>query len=185
MAVALDCFAALGLPRKLSVDAPALERAYHDLSRKVHPDRFASKPAPVRNASLSATALLTRSYRTIRDPIARGLYWLELNGEKLAEDNKRVPPELAAMVFEVQEQLEELRESAALIPQVTQRRGEIQAQIDASIAALEANFLKWDEGKPEGRPMLTLELKGILSRIAYLRTLLRDVDRALEGVKAA
>ena len=33
--------------------------------------------------------------------------------------------------------------------------------------------------------MLTLELKTILSNIAYLRTLIRDVDRALENTKAA
>jgi hypothetical protein len=33
--------------------------------------------------------------------------------------------------------------------------------------------------------MLTLELKAILSSIAYLRTLIRDVDRALDNSKAA
>ena len=53
--------------------------------------------------------LLTRSYRTLRDPVARGLYWLEQNGEKLAENNKRVPPEVAELVFEVQEQLAEMQ----------------------------------------------------------------------------
>ena len=52
---------------------------------------------------MRATALLTRAYRTLRDPLSRGLYWLELHGEKLAENNQRVPPELAELVFEVQE----------------------------------------------------------------------------------
>jgi hypothetical protein len=105
----LDCFSALGIPRKLTIDTSALEAAYHDLGRKIHPDRFASSASNVRALSLAGTALLTRSYRTLRDPIARGLYWLELNGEKLAENNKQVPPELAEMVFEVQEQLADLR----------------------------------------------------------------------------
>ena len=93
LAAPLDCFAALGLPRKLTIDLDALERRYHELSRKIHPDRFASSEPKVRDASVRATATLTRSYRTLRDPVARGLYWLELNGEKLAENNKRVPPE--------------------------------------------------------------------------------------------
>ncbi len=101
----LDCFAALGFPRKLTIDTSALEAAYHDFGRKIHPDRFASSAANVRALSLSGTALLTRSYRTLRDPISRGLYWLDLIGEKLAENNKNVPPELAETVFEVQEQL--------------------------------------------------------------------------------
>src|ERR1700731_5452627 len=109
LAAPLDCFAALGLPRKLTIDLDALERRYHELSRKIHPDRFASKGPKVRDASLRATATLTRAYRTLRDPVSRGLYWLELNGHKLAENNKRVPSELAEMVFEVQEQLSELR----------------------------------------------------------------------------
>src|ERR1035441_10876529 len=109
LAAPLDCFAALGIPRKLVIDLGALERRYHELSRKIHPDRFASSAAPVRDASLRATATLTRSYRTLRDPVARGLYWLELNGEKLAESNKRVPPELAERSEEHTSELQSLR----------------------------------------------------------------------------
>jgi len=190
IAAPLDCFAALGIPRKLTIDLGALERRYHELSRKLHPDRFASSAAPVRDASLHATATLTRSYRTLRDPVARGLYWLELNGEKLAENNKRVPPELAELVFEVQEQLAEMRDAPAdsdaargLAAQVAQRRGQLQATMDASLAELERNFVTWDR-RPDEK-MLTFELKAILSSIAYLGTLIRDVDRALENSKAA
>ena len=189
LAAPLDCFAALGLPRKLTIDLDALERRYHELSRKIHPDRFASKGPKVRDASLRATATLTRSYRTLRDPVARGLYWLELNGEKLAENNKRVPPELAELVFEVQEQLAEMQLSsdpeAALerATEIAARRIELQFKMDEALAELERNFAKWDQ--PADQKMLTLELKTTLSNIAYLRTLIRDVDRALENSKAA
>jgi molecular chaperone HscB len=192
----LDCFAALGLPRKLSIDLAALERSYHELSRKIHPDRFASRDIGIRDASLRATALLTRSYRTLRDPAARGLYWLELTGEKLAENNKRVPVELAELVFDVQEQLAEMHDAPAdsdsargLAAQVVKRRGELQATMDETVAELERNFIRWDQSSPEIAPkdhkMLTMELKAILSKVAYLRTLIRDVDRALENSKAA
>jgi molecular chaperone HscB len=189
LAAPLDCFAALGLPRKLTIDLEALERRYHELSRKIHPDRFASKGPRVRDASLRATAMLTRSYRTLRDPVARGLYWLELNGEKLAENNKRVPPELAELVFEVQEQLAEMQLSsdpeAALerATEIAARRIELQFKMDEALAELDRNFAKWDQ--PADQKMLTLELKTTLSNIAYLRTLIRDVDRALENTKAA
>jgi molecular chaperone HscB len=189
LAPPLDCFAALGLPRKLTIDLDALERRYHELSRKIHPDRFASKGPKVRDASLRATATLTRSYRTLRDPVARGLYWLELNDEKLAENNKRVPPELAELVFEVQEQLAEMQLSsdpeAALerATEIAARRIELQFKMDERLAELDRNFAKWDQ--PADQKMLTLELKTTLSNIAYLRTLIRDVDRALENSKAA
>jgi molecular chaperone HscB len=192
LSATLDSFAALGLPRKLSIDLAALERSYHELSRKIHPDRFASRDVAIRDASLRATALLTRSYRTLRDPTQRGLYWLELNGEKLAENNKRVPADLAELVFEVQEQLAEMQEDPAnsgLSADVEKRRGELQATMDETVAELERNFIKWDQGStgiPEKeRAILTTEMKAILSKIAYLRTLIRDVDRALENSKAA
>jgi molecular chaperone HscB len=192
LSATLDSFAALGLPRKLSIDLAALERSYHELNRKIHPDRFASRDVAIRDASLRATALLTRSYRTLRDPTQRGLYWLELNGEKLAENNKRVPADLAELVFEVQEQLAEMQEDPAnsgLSADVEKRRGELQATMDETVAELERNFIKWDQGStgiPEKeRAILTTEMKAILSKIAYLRTLIRDVDRALENSKAA
>jgi molecular chaperone HscB len=192
LSASLDSFAALELPRKLSIDLSALERIYHDVSRMIHPDRFASRDARIRDASLRATALLTRSYRTLRDPTQRGLYWLELNGEKLSENNKRVPAELAELVFEVQEQLASMQDASAdsaLIADVEKRRAELQATMDETVAELERNFIRWDRVSPEisdqNRKMLTTELKAILSKIAYLRTLIRDVDRALENSKAA
>jgi molecular chaperone HscB len=188
LAAPLDCFAALGIPRMLTFDLDALERRYHELSRKIHPDRFASKGFKVRDASVRATATLTRSYRTLRDPVARGLYWLELRGEKLADNNKRVPPDLAELVFDVQEQLAEMQladpeEAHERATQIAARRIELQFKMDENLAELERHFAKWDQ--PADEKMLTLELKTILSNIAYLRTLIRDVDRALENSKAA
>lgn len=188
----MDYFAALGLPRRLVIDPADLERLYHELGRRIHPDRFATQAASLREASLKSTALLTASYRTLRDPVSRGRYWLELNGEKLAEHNKQVPPELAEMVFEVQEQLAELRAERdgrapgrELLGEVAARRREVAASIQAARAALAANFAAWDRSQPEERAKLGGELKVALSKIAYLGSLIRDVDRELEPAGAA
>jgi len=189
----LDCFSALGFPRKLTIDTSALETSYHDLGRKIHPDHFASSAPNVRAMSLSGTALLTRSYRTLRDPIARGLYWLELNGEKLAENNKNVPPELAETVFEVQEQLADLRDASGdaaieLQREVEKRRAAISSTMDDLGGDLDRNFSRWDaspDNDTNAKKALVSELKTILSKIAYLRTLLRDIDRGLETLRAA
>lgn len=189
----LDCFSALGFPRKLTLDASALETAYHELGRKIHPDRFAASAPNVRALSLSGTALLTRSYRTLRDPVARGLYWLDLIGEKLAENNQSVDPELAATVFEVQEQLSDLRDAggdavAELRGEIAKRRAEVASSIVDLEAQLARNFSRWDaslNGDGDVKKSLTAELKVILSKIAYLRTLLRDIDRGLETMALA
>jgi molecular chaperone HscB len=184
----VDGFAAFSLARKLVLDPSALERVYHDLSRQIHPDRFAQGSAQLRDASLRSTALLTRSYRTLRDPIARGLYWLELQGEKLADNNKTVPPDLAELVFEVQDELSELRDAGSDLPRLRERtrarRIELETALNGLQRDLAGNFERWDAGGGDPQ-QLSAELKAVLSKIAYLRTLIRDVDRELENLKAA
>jgi molecular chaperone HscB len=195
LAARLDLFAALGMPRQLAIETDSLERAYHDLGRRIHPDRFAASPAKVRDASMRATALLTRAYRTLRDPVSRGLYWLELNGHKLAENNKQVPAELAELVFEVQEELSGLRaareggEKSAMRGQVEERRAALRRMMDEFERELSRNFASFDAAGRDhadgGRDPLFAQLKSILSKVAYLRTLIRDADRELDSAKAA
>ncbi len=186
LAVELDYFAALGLSRRLTLDPAQLENIYHDLGRRLHPDRFANSAVSIRNASLSATALLTRAFRTLRDPVSRGLYWLELNGEKLARDNKQVPPELAEMIFEVQESLSELQNGAIdgnrdveLKNEVIEAKSGVESLLKNAFAQLDRNYADWDN-QVNHHADLIVQLKNILSRIAYLRTLERDIDRVLE-----
>jgi molecular chaperone HscB len=187
LAVELDYFTALGLSRRLTLDSGQLETLYHDLGRRLHPDRFANRRAAIRNASLNATALLTRAFRTLRDPVSRGLYWLELHGEKLAADNKRVPPELAEMIFEMQETLAQLRDAASgskperenLRAQVASAHQRVETMLQDALTELHGNFERWD-ASVNPNPDLLVQLKAILSRIAYLRTLARDLERALE-----
>jgi len=193
LAAELDLFAALGLPRQLQIDMADLESAYHELGRRIHPDHFATAPQQVRDSSLKATALLTRAHRTLRDPISRGLYWLELNGRKLAENNKQVPPELAELVFEVQEQLEELGDAGAadrsdtrdLANAVTVKRAELQGLTDELQAELVESFAGFDSASEPYDESLFDELKRILSAIAYMTTLLRDVDQELDKARPA
>ena len=187
----LDAFAAIGLERKLEIDSATLEQRYHQLGRKVHPDRFAAESASIRAASLKSTANLTRAYRALRDPVSRGLYWLELHGRTLSEGNQSVPAELAATVFEIQEQLSELREAvnaadtARLRTDVEGHREEVQATVNTALAELGANFAAWDQGGRENNEELFTVLKLVLARIAYLRTLMRDIGRTLETAQAA
>src|SRR5579875_3070311 len=110
---AADYFALLGLPRRLVIDAEDLERRYHAAARSVHPDRHQTAGARAQALALAASAALNRAYRTLRDPVARGRYWLELHGHPLAGAGNGVLPALAALVFDVQEALDELRRRLA------------------------------------------------------------------------
>ena len=179
-----DLFTVLGLPRGLVIHAGDLERRYHEASRAVHPDRHQTGEPRARQLSLTVSAAVNRAYRTLRDPVARGRYWLELHGTALGHANNTVPPALAALVFETQEKLEELR--AARGEAAERLRAEaraIQEEIGGRLRDLEAELAarygKWSANGGDAPGALT-ELKRRLSEIAYLRTLHGDVEAALE-----
>lgn len=184
----LDYFAALDLPRSLRIGQSALEQIYHELGRRLHPDRFANAAATVRERSLRATSILTRAYRTLRDPVARGRYWLELNGRKLGENNQKVPSELVEIVFETQEELAELHAangSQAEVARVKARRAEVFALAQQLDRDLGDNFSGFDRADALASEEMFNDLKRILSAMAYVKTLIRDIDKALDTKAAA
>jgi molecular chaperone HscB len=179
----VDYFQILGIESRLIIDGDALDRRYFDLSRRVHPDRFQTGSAQARIASLGNTAALNRAYRTLRDPVERGLYWLGLQGESLGANNNQVPADLAALVFEVQEHIETLRDAGGQAEQVVgelrRARAALATRLTTLLLQLDENFRRWDDSAAPPA-ILTAELKAILSAVKYVRTLMRDVDRALE-----
>jgi molecular chaperone HscB len=180
-----DLFAVLGLPRRLTVDPADLERRYHAASRAVHPDRHQTAAASERELSLAASAAVNRAYRTLKDPVARGRYWLELNGARLSDGGPQVPPEIAAEVFETQEKLEELR-SAAGAPAADTLRAAVQGMREGFAERLDGLcdglVVRYADGNGDGVPLD--ELRRRLSEIAYLRTLLGDIDETIgEGFR--
>jgi molecular chaperone HscB len=180
----IDYFRVLGIPRCPAVDEADLAKHYYDLSRQLHPDLYQTGTVEEREASLRNTALLNRAYRTLRDPVQRGQYWLELHGERLGKDNNQVPPDLAALVFRVQEKLAEVRETRAMgdasvgQADLTAIRDELNDRIAGLQHALEENFVQWGPAKHDAE--LLQSLKRLLSEIAYLKTLSRDVEKESE-----
>jgi molecular chaperone HscB len=178
IAPATDLFAVLGLPRRLAVDVEDLGRRYHAASRAVHPDRYQTAGARELELSVAASAAANRAYRTLRDPVARGRYWLELHGRRLGDSGPTVPPEIAAEVFETQEKLEELRGASGDEAEVLKREVRaLRAAFEERMNGLKDGLARDYEG-PE-TPSLD-ELRRRLSEIAYLRTLLGDIEEATE-----
>ncbi len=182
----IDYFTVFGLARDPMLDEQALANTYYDLSRQLHPDLHQTGPAEEQEASLQNTAVLNRAYRTLRDPVQRGQYWLELNGEQLGKENNKVPPDLALLVFEVQEQLAAVRKAqstgtddaqAGLKSELTQVWDDLDDRMRGLQQKLATNFSKWRQADDASE--FLSELKRVLSEMAYLRTLTRDVEKAL------
>jgi molecular chaperone HscB len=55
-----DAFGLLGLPAQFDLDPSVIEKAFHDKSKDLHPDRFASAPAAERVVALVRSTTPTR-----------------------------------------------------------------------------------------------------------------------------
>lgn len=202
-----DYFAVFELPVKLRIDVAALEKQFYMLSRKLHPDRFASRPAEEQEAALAQSSLLNDAYRTLKDPILRTQYLLKLEGVELEEQSKAatdaarttgvekkqvVPPELLEEVFELNMQLQEMRAAKQMGEDDPDLRHDLVAakeSFDQKMAQtqqeLEALWTAWDAGVDAGDEAAKSRAKdamvALLNKRSYLRNLVRDVNDALEA----
>ncbi|MDP6953775.1 MAG: Fe-S protein assembly co-chaperone HscB, partial [Alphaproteobacteria bacterium] len=85
-----DHFARLGLARAFAIDAEELEKRYLALQRRLHPDRFAARGARERELSMQQATSLNDAYQTLRSPLRRAEYLLQLAGAEAADDDPEV-----------------------------------------------------------------------------------------------
>ena len=113
--VHLNHFELFGLAPAFALDVERLEGAYRDIQSKVHPDRFANAGDAERRASMQMTTQVNEAYRTLKSPVQRAKYLLELNGVDVAfETNTAMPPEFLVEQMEIREQLEAAKDAASL-----------------------------------------------------------------------
>jgi molecular chaperone HscB len=81
----------------------------------VHPDRFANSGDAERRASMQMTTQVNEAYRTLKSPVQRAKYLLELNGVDVGfETNTAMPPEFLMQQMELRDRLEQARDADAL-----------------------------------------------------------------------
>jgi len=203
-----DFFSFFGLPHKLNVEPSFLEREFHALSRKLHPDGYVRLSPQEQSWSLEKSSQLNDAYRTLRDPVLRTEYLLKKEGVELDEQSKQatekarttgllkkqiVPPGMLEEVFELNMQLEEARlnkrageHDLALNEELQVTKHRLQEKYDALMGELKECWNEWDAmidrgGQDEDRNILCDRMKDVLNRRSYIRNLLRDVSEVLES----
>jgi molecular chaperone HscB len=187
---AADYFAIFGLPRKLWIEMSTLEQKFLQMSWKLHPDNFVNASEPERELSLKRSSELNDAYRTLRDPVARVEYLLEIEGaRKEGEHKQQAPPELLEEVFELNESLDELREArqsggnlAALKARLEAADKNFQEKLGGVDAQLRAVAREWDaalEADTAERKKVMARLNELLNRRSYIRNLVANVTKEL------
>jgi len=100
----LDYFALFGLPRSQALDLGELEARYRALQAEVHPDRYAHASAFEKRRAEQLTARINEAWQTLKDPLKRARYLLELAGHDIAlESNTAMPLEFLQAQMELRE----------------------------------------------------------------------------------
>jgi molecular chaperone HscB len=102
-------FKIFGLPVNFTLDQELLADRFLDLQKQVHPDRFAAGTDQEKRLAMEWTTLLNFAKETLRLPLPRAIYLLELRGVEL-EHNPTLPPEFLMDQIDLREELASIEE---------------------------------------------------------------------------
>ena len=187
----LDYFTCLGLPRRLVIDQRLLESKFYELSRAFHPDFYQNKSADERTISLGNSALLNSAYRTLRDPIERAEYLLDLEAGSVKAIRYSPPPDLFEEILELQDTLSEFRAAgrgseteSTLRAKLQSERNRLEQRQRDMEGALQQLFIQWDKLQDRGeatnqaraeRDRLLKQMREILSNRTYVKNIVTDL----------
>lgn len=192
-----DYFTCFGLPRLLTIDPDTLETKFYELSRAFHPDFYQRKTDAEQAISLGNSALLNTAYRTLKDPIRRAEYLVQLEAGSAKDIRTSPPADLFEEILELQEDLDQFRslseeenesERATLRTKLMGEREHLEERQRAMESDLFSHFTQWDglQAQDDHNPAVRAEkdatlkhMREILSNRTYLRNIVNDLTATI------
>jgi len=183
-------FSFFKLPIKYHLDLSSLEAKFYELSRKFHPDFFSQASEVERRYSTDKTSMLNDAYRILKDPIKRANYLLTLQG--FQPKKAQTPPDLLEEIFELNEQIEDLRnakkakdssQKALLKKQVLATEEMLNEREETLNSQLKQVFHKWDNLPDEvsmlEKQQILAKASDLLAQMKYVNNLINDIDEEI------
>jgi molecular chaperone HscB len=105
--VSQNFFTLLKLPEAFVIDLEKLDQSYQAIQKEIHPDRFASFDDETKLESIKKTAQVNDAYQTLKSPIRRAEYLLQLHGVNIHDEKyTAVPQDFLMQQMEWREELE-------------------------------------------------------------------------------
>lgn len=170
-----DFFALFGQPRAYRIDAALLDQAYHGLQSKVHPDRHAHLPEAERRLSMQWATQVNEAYRTLKNPLQRARYLLQLHGVDTQHESNTAMP------------------TAFLIEQMEWREAVAEARSAGDHHELEKLMLRLQHQSSDIRDEIERDIDerhdyasaaDALRRLMFIEKLEREIDEALEALES-
>lgn len=170
----MDPFATLGVERSFEVDLKAVEKTHRDLSRALHPDKYAGTGASERREALSRAVEVNEAWRIVRDPIRRAETLFELAGIAVGETNEPKPS--GAFLMDMMEQREALDDAKTSRDAAAVAR--LAKDVEARAATAEQTLAQGFRNGAEKAALLPLV--GRLGELRFYRRFLEEVSEMEE-----
>lgn len=165
-----DHFTLFDLPIAFRLDAAELDRRYLEMQSRVHPDRFASAGEAERRLSLQWATRVNEAYQTLKKPLLRAMYLLQLAAHDVgSENNSLMPADFLVEQMEWREAVAEAR-AAGEHHELEHLRHRLQRELRDRYEAIAV--LLDDQRDPHGAA-------DQVRRLMFLEKLLADIDEAM------
>ena len=129
------------LPVSFEVDLKELSERYRTLQSSVHPDKFANATDLERRLSVQQSARINEAYQTLKNPLRRARYLLELNGVDMNSDtDTSMDPMFLMQQMELREKLEMVKDSAHPVEELLDINNDINEVLEGIIRELKSIF---------------------------------------------
>lgn len=172
-----DHFAVMEIERRYHVAGDAIERRFRELSRKLHPDKFARTDATERRHAMQWTTALNDAYRVIRDDVKRGEYILAREGFDVGAERSGkaaeigLSPEFLMEMLERREALGEAREAGDRTREATMF-AEVRGAREVAMRFVDEHFSAWEQNERLDTKSIAAEF----SKIRYFARFLGEDD---------
>ncbi len=176
-----DPFDTLGIEPSFTLDRAELDRKQRELSKALHPDRYAGSPAGERRQALSRAIDVNEAYRALKDPVRRGEALLMRLGQPLSETEQPADPMFLMEIMELREALSEAgrKQDEASISALAARVSQLQRSAEANLARQFELALQGSEAAHAAHAPRT-ELSHALGQLRYYKRFLEEAHALLD-----
>lgn len=134
-------FELFGLAEAFELDLSDLSARYQKLQKTLHPDKFASASEHERRISLQKAAQINSAFQTLKDPLSRARYLLELRGLSFDVEHTTIrDPEFLEQQIELREEMAEIRGSDDPVSNVLVFLQQLNQMVKACVEQLTQGF---------------------------------------------
>jgi molecular chaperone HscB len=164
-------FQLFNLPQSFAIDLAMLDTQYRRLQSEVHPDRFASAPDAEKRRSLQLATQANDAYQTLKSPLPRARYLLQLEGiDPQEESNTAMPTAFLMQQMEWREAIE----NADNVVQLETLQQDIERNEKALHNKLEVALDQSHDDKAATEAV---------RQLSFMNKLLAEIDQAMEKVE--